>query len=533
MAHDTTMTLSTIQFTYPTSTRALFCDVSVSFPPGWTAVMGDNGIGKTTLLRIALGRLNPDHGEVTPDPGGLVASYCPQTMDAEPDNLDDFADDWSSGTLAIRRLLGIGQDWPYRFGTLSGGEAKRLQLACALAVRPDVLILDEPTNHVDAEVRGRIIDAMRSYGGIGIVVSHDVELIDAVCTRCAVFVRRHVGSCNVTEIDTYRGNYTQACEQSDADDLRASTERNERRREVARLEDVREQRLRRVLRVNAAKRQGRLVDPHDHDARDRRNGAKATSRDGGASRSYAQMDGRLRRARRDLDGIAAASKRYDGDVWFAGEASHRRELIHEDACNLRRAMSECGVESFRLHRHIGSAAFGGHTSDDGIHEDEDRGRGPALSVGPRDHIGLSGPNGSGKTSLLTVLAGHVDPGVRCMSIAQRTCGDDSRRAVARLDELSRERSSIVLQAFAELNGDPERLLSGRRPSPGELTKLELCLGIPDRPQLLILDEPTNHLDLHSKQALARALEAFPGAFIVASHDEWFVRRISTIRWTLE
>ena len=76
--------------------------------------------------------------------------------------------------MEIRRELGIGDDWPWRPGTLSGGEAKRLQIACALATDPDVLVLDEPTNHVDRPTRERIIAALRSYDGIGILVSHDV-----------------------------------------------------------------------------------------------------------------------------------------------------------------------------------------------------------------------------------------------------------------------------------------------------------------------------------------------------------------------
>lgn len=137
MSPNSVLTLSHITFTYPEAPEPLLADVSVTFARGWTAVLGDNGIGKTTLVRIAIGRLHADSGTISPAPDGLVAGYCPQDTDENPENLNDFANDWSPETLAIRRDLGIGDDWPWRAGTLSGGEAKRLQIACAMALRPD------------------------------------------------------------------------------------------------------------------------------------------------------------------------------------------------------------------------------------------------------------------------------------------------------------------------------------------------------------------------------------------------------------
>ena len=200
MSPNSVLTLSHITFTYPEAPEPLLADVSVTFARGWTAVLGDNGIGKTTLVRIAIGRLHADSGTVSPAPDGLVAGYCPQDTDENPENLNDFANDWSPETLAIRRDLGIGDDWPWRAGTLSGGEAKRLQIACAMALRPDVLVLDEPTNHVDRPTREHIIAALRSFPGIGILVSHDVALIDAVAGSCAFFERDHVRGRNVTPV---------------------------------------------------------------------------------------------------------------------------------------------------------------------------------------------------------------------------------------------------------------------------------------------------------------------------------------------
>lgn len=147
-------------------------------------MLGDNGIGKTTLVRIAIGRLHADSGTISPAPDGLVAGYCPQDTDENPENLNDFANDWSPETLAIRRDLGIGDDWPAGRHPV-GRRSQRLQIACAMALRPDVLVLDEPTNHVDRPTREHINAALRSFPGIGILVSHDVALIDAVAGSCA------------------------------------------------------------------------------------------------------------------------------------------------------------------------------------------------------------------------------------------------------------------------------------------------------------------------------------------------------------
>jgi len=104
------LTLTNIVFTYPGTSEPLLDGIDVTFARGWTAVLGDNGIGKTTLAKLAIGRLSPDAGRISPTPNRLHTGYCPQNTDETPENLEDFACDWSPQAMEIRRELGIGDD---------------------------------------------------------------------------------------------------------------------------------------------------------------------------------------------------------------------------------------------------------------------------------------------------------------------------------------------------------------------------------------------------------------------------------------
>ena len=589
----TALNLSHITYTYPAAAEPILTDVTVTFAPGWTAVLGDNGIGKSTLMHIAQGTLTPERGQVRPS--DAIIAFCPQDVAATPTNLEDFANDWSPEAIVIRDALGIADDWPYRYDTLSGGERKRLQIACALATRPDVLILDEPTNHVDAPTRNAITQAMLDFTGqrraaanavpntmsdaaptvngphreestgkeavalpaprrgrIGIVVSHDIELIDQVAMRCACFERRHVGHSNVTVVTMRPGNYSSAFADARIQQEGELHALDQARKEAARLQ-----------RESASRR---------HDARNAAKLAKMASVDGTAGAAQARLDARVHAAQLAADSIAVAAKRYDGDLTaFAGiEPSHAAELVRLEAGVIPfgsstvqapaessgagadgvagAAGNEGAVESTGLTRAAESAeptgfseptaselvpgipvtAHAWHTSD-GV-------RIPTLSVGANDHIGIIGPNGAGKTTILNALLARLDvqpSDVPRLVIAQNTTSDDAQAALEQLAQLNPAERGDVLSAMAQLNADPDRILAASsEPSPGELRKLLLCLGIRDRPHLIVMDEPTNHLDLHSRQALARALAAYRGAVIVVSHDMPFLREAVTQLWTV-
>lgn len=520
------LTISHLGFTYDNATEPLFTDINATFAPGWTAIIGDNGIGKTTLVKLICGQLPLQNGTITPKTSSLIISICVQQLDETPANLDDFAADWSPEALKIRRLLGIDDSWLYRFDTLSGGQAKRVQIACALQRDPDVLILDEPTNHVDAHTRAAIIDAMRAYSGVGIVISHDVTLIDATCTRCLSFERQHVDGHNITVAVPYQGNYSEAFAQMTQRNADSSRELARAKAETNRLRAVQAQRIDKVR--EAARAGNAHIDAKDHDARNARKMAKSTSLDSGVSSSLAQLNGRLSQAQAAQQGIATAAKRYEGDFWTRPVNAHLNEVAHLDAGLLRPGSTQVSDDA-QPDDVTSELTISGNAWTIAGPEDQSITaiRIPTLSVGPTSHIGLTGDNGLGKSTVIAALAEHVNPLARALIIRQDTTQRDADDALARLRALPSEDRATVLSAYAQLNADPDKLLAGQAPSPGELRKLLLAMATVDDIDFIIMDEPTNHLDISSKQALARALANYGGALIVVSHDDDFIAAIET------
>ena len=136
----TTLVLSHITYAYPGSAMPALDNVSATFAPGWHGIVGDNGCGKSTFVRIACGLLIPDRGVVSPR---LVSAYCAQEAGVEPPMLFDFACDFAPATTHLRRMLRITDDMLWRFSELSGGEQKKIQIAVALWQNPDLLAMDE------------------------------------------------------------------------------------------------------------------------------------------------------------------------------------------------------------------------------------------------------------------------------------------------------------------------------------------------------------------------------------------------------
>lgn len=485
------LTLSSVTYTYPGCAEPALSDLSVAFPAGWTGVVGPNGCGKSTLARILCGLLQPDTGSVRPR---LSACLCEQDAGAEPDLLQDFTCDYGREALQLRRALAIDDDMPWRFSELSCGEQKKLQIAVALWQRPEVLILDEPTNHVDARCREQLLPALADYDGIGVLISHDRVLLDGLVERCLCF---EPGGPVLRP-----GNYRAAHAQSEREALEKSRARAAARSQLGALKAERDRR-RHVAAQSDARRSARGIDPKDHDAKGRIGLAIVSGQDGKAGKLAARMDARVANVQRQLAETRVA-KTYQGDLWLGCEPARRPVVLRAPAASL-----PCGPEC-RLDA-------------------------PELSLGRADHLALTGPNGVGKSTLLRWLVSLLERQTEPLNWAylpQELTAAQRRETLERIRELAPAERGRLLSVVAQLDSDPERVLAGAEASSGELRKLWLAEAVTSRPQLLLLDEPTNHLDLHSIEALERALEAFPGALVLVSHDEPLVQATCERRWEL-
>ena len=483
------ITLNDVSYSYPGSTQTVLDGVRAVFSAGWTGIIGNNGCGKSTLARIATGMLVPDSGTVSPR--GLVVAYCEQDATTPPDRLEDFACSWEQTAVRLRADLGVDDDWPWRYDTLSSGQQKRLQVAVALWENPDVLVMDEPTNHVDALTRQVILKALAGYRGIGLLISHDPELLDALAGQCLCF--------EGARVVMRPGGYTQAREQAACDTKTAQRQRRDAKREAARIQ-AEAARRRNEASKSDAKRSARHLDAKDHDGKGRIKLAVYTGKDGVAGKLSSRMDARLEKVRQALD-EAHVDKQYAGDIWMDAEASPRKVLVHMEAGELTQG--------------------------------EHRLRVPDLTVGSTEHIGITGVNGSGKTTLLTALMRMVPDDLSTLFIPQEIGSELAACIMASLHDASPGERGRVLSIVAQLNSDPDRILDGDELSPGELRKLMLAQGILRRPVLIAMDEPTNHLDIGSIEALERVLVVYPGALVLVSHDERLLEKTTDIRWCLE
>jgi ATPase subunit of ABC transporter with duplicated ATPase domains len=486
MAHSV-LSFNSVEFSYPSSVYPVLKNISLELVPGWTGISGENGAGKTTLLLLAAELLPPSAGSVR---GPRDSLYCPQRTDDLPESWEElfFAADNAAGRLMDS--LGLEADWPYRWETLSPGERKRFQLAAALWRNPALLAVDEPTNHLDAEAGALIREALKTYPGIGLLVSHDRALLDSLCGNC-LFLRDGL-------VTRRPGGVSQGL----AEEARERVEQRNLRKKLLDEEDrftAEAGRRRRIVESSRGRLSKRKLDPKDRDGRGKINLARLSGKDAVGANQYKRMEKRLEQTREALEKAVNPGVRKRGLALGGGQARADR-LFSLEAGSL--PLGEGRSLSF-----------------------------PELLIMPEDRIALTGPNGSGKSTLIRHTLPHIS--VPLLYLPQELRPDESR---ALLDAVFREEEKFrgeILSRFSRLGSDPRRLFRSALPSPGETRKLMIARGIFYDPVLIIMDEPTNHLDMISIGLLEEALAEFRGALLLVSHDELFLSRLTGLEWAID
>lgn len=444
-------------------------------------LIGVNGTGKSTLLKVMAGVDFPDSGTVTRS-GGVRVAYLPQNPEFAPETtvlqqvmtgvaidkarareakVVQQADEYQCKSILTQ--LGLS-DYDQPIGQLSGGQKRRVALACALAAESEVLILDEPTNHIDSEMVDWLESYLKRYQGAILMVTHDRYFLERVVNR-------------IVELDhgklySYPANYSQYLElKAQREEMALATERKRQslyRKELAWIQrGARARSTKAQFRVNRfeeLKKPGYVPD-----------------------QSKLEVSALSSRLGKKIIEIEQISKSFDGKV-----------LVKDFSYNLLKG----------------------------------------------DRVGIIGPNGYGKTTLVRMICGLLEPDqgrivrgetVRIGYFSQESfAGEDFDPTVKAIDyirhisqEIQTPEGTLTAAQMMEKFLFPTDLQYTEigRLSGGERRRLYLLRVLMEAPNVLVLDEPTNDLDIETLAVLEDYLEQFPGVVIAVSHDRYFLDKL--------
>ena len=493
-----TLEFQYITFHYPEQSMDLFTDLSLSVGPGWTAVIGANGGGKSTLLKLACNRLEPLAGAVM-HPG--LCLYVPQRTDEIPPSYDEFAYSYDALSCKLHGQLGLQRDFLARWDQLSHGERKRAQIAWALYEKSDLLCIDEPTNHLDRDAMHVIVKALQNYRGIGLLVSHDREVLDALCTSTV-----HVQSPFVSKLSCPP---SQAMEEMRKQRIAAETAYVEQGKQLKRLMKEKQRRSA-IAGVQDSRNTKRRIDPKDHDAKARIDGFRVSGGDKVAGQLSRQLDNRVlnelsntQSLHRMLDEKRALDlSKSSGGITLQGVKHAARVLLDTQQA----VLSLGGDRKLFL---------------------------PPLALSHTDRVGIRGPNGIGKSTLVRhLLPLFAEKSIRSWYLEQEMDLEQSLASYQAFELLEPQVKGRIVSTVVRLGSNAQLFLLSALPSPGELRKLLIAQALESNLSLLVLDEPTNHLDLPSRLALETELRSFAGALLLVSHDQDFLEQVCTTWWDL-
>jgi len=449
-------------------------------------LVGQNGAGKTTLAKILAGELRYDTGNIISS-RRLNVGYLGQSKAQAEVSLDVLDTNNELQRLASHLGMKRIQDWSgERLQNLSGGEKSKMALASVWTSQPDLLILDEPTNHMDYQGVEYLVSELNSYKGAAIIISHDRYFLDRTVTQIA-----EIETGNLT---LYSGNYSSYRE--------TKLKERENQRHAFESEQKKQKRLNTVI---------------EH------------------LQNWSEQAHRESRQK--------GEGRKGGKEYFRKKAKKRDQAIKSQIKRLEKLQEKSldrPIEDPRVQFKLSA----GHKAGRRLLEAKDIGKSygnlrlfkeSSFFISRGEKIGILGPNGCGKTTLIKAICGHedLDSGQIFLSPSSRiACVDQelpenekaSLRDLIKDWPLKQQKNTIQLLIRLGVSYDRLDIALGKL-SHGERMKIAVGLATMGQYDCLILDEPTSHLDIYSREALQNCLIEFPGTVLLISHDRYLLQEV--------